>query len=151
MDLRLLVKEYLKNIQQMQIATSNADQSWISTVYFAYDENFDLFWLSRPERRHSIEIEKNPKVSGAIVKQHIYGEKVRGIQFQGIASRLSGTDAERGMEVYNGRYSTPRERVKNILSGENGEKHVVYKIKLSLLVLFDEVNFPQNPSQVIEF
>ena len=150
MDVRSLITDYLKGTQQMQLSTCLDNQPWTCTVYYAYDENLDLYWLSRPERRHSREIEANPNVSGTIVKQHTYGEKVRGIQFVGKAKKLTGIEAVHGMKVYSGRYSTPRERVNNILAGANGEKHVVYKIIPSQYQLFDEVNFPQNPTQILQ-
>jgi uncharacterized protein YhbP (UPF0306 family) len=147
MDVRNLIDKYLEDTQMMQVITTRGDQGWGTTVYFAYDNDLNLYWISRPERRHSQEIESNPKVGGVIVKFHTYGEKVRGLQLEGIAERLQGEEAERGLAVYSSRYSIPRARVLNISGGLNGERHIVYRVKPTLFVLYDEVNFPDDPRQ----
>lgn len=143
------VKTYLASTQLMQISTSSNDQPWTATVYFAFDSNLNIYWLSRSDRRHSLDIEKNPKVSGAIAKLHTYGEKVRGVQFEGVAEKLKGNDATQSLEIYYSRYNKARDRVKNILVGAVGETVVIYKVKPTKFVLFDEVNFPENPRQEI--
>lgn len=147
MDLEKLIREYLEKTQLMQIATCLNNQPWVATVHFAFDENLNLYWISSFDRRHSIEIEQNPNIAAAIVKPHTSGEKVRGIQLSGVASRLSGADIQAGMDIYTKRYTTPRERVKNIVEQTSGENHTVYKIKPELFVLYDEVNFPNSPRQ----
>lgn len=149
MDIKDEVKTYLASTQLMQIATSSNEQPWTATVYFAYDTNLNIYWLSRSDRRHSRDIEKNPKVSGSISKLHTYGEKVRGVQFEGVAEKLMGDDASQCLEIYYNRYNKARERVKNILVGAVGETIVIYKVKPTKFVLFDEVNFPENPRQEI--
>jgi len=71
---------------------------------------------------------------------------VRGIQFQGIAKELSNKkEITPAMEIYAKRYKTPEKRVEAIMN--NTEGHVCYQIKPSLIVLFDERNFPDNPRQ----
>lgn len=149
MDIKDEIKTYLASTQIMQLSTSSNDQPWTATVYFAYDSNLNIYWLSRSDRRHSRDIEKNSKVSGAITKLHTYGEKVRGIQFEAIAEKLAGEDASSGLEIYYERYSMARDRVKNLLVGSAGETLVIYRAIPSRFVLFDEVNFPDNPLQEV--
>lgn len=145
MDLKKLIVEYLQKAKLMQLATSKENQPWVCNVYFAFDDNFNIYWISKPERRHSEEVRNNTKVAGAIVLPHTPGDDVRGIQFQGKAYELSGKDAEDGIKVYAKRYDMPQERVEKILDGSDG--HMIYKIKVDTIVLFDEVNFPKNPRQ----
>lgn len=149
MDIKEEVKTYLASTQLMQIATSRNDQPWSATVYFAYDDDLNIYWLSRSDRRHSQDIEMNPKVSGSVAKLHTYGEKVRGVQFEGVAEKLVDSQASQGLEIYYNRYNKARDRVRNILVGAVGETIVIYKIKPTKFVLFDEVNFPDNPRQEI--
>lgn len=145
MDLKKLITEYLEQARLMQVATSKGDQPWVCTVYFAADDMLNIYWISKPNRRHSEELKNNSKVAGAIVLPHTPGDDVRGIQFQGVAYELSGKDAGEGIGVYAKRYNMPQERVEKILNGTDG--HAVYKIKVDTFVLFDEVNFPDNPRQ----
>ncbi len=136
--------EYLEKARMMQVATAKDGQPWVCTVYFVYDENLNLYWISKTTRRHSEELQINPKVAGVIVLPHTPGDDVRGIQFQGIAKELPTKElALTGVEIYAKRYSMEPERAEKILSGSDG--HVCYKIEPSMFVLFDEVNFPDDP------
>jgi hypothetical protein len=74
------------------------------------------------------------------------GDDVRGIQFEGTAKALTNKDeATVGMKYYAERFGMKPERVNAILNGTDA--HVCYKISPTLYVLFDEVNFPDNPRQ----
>lgn len=145
MDVKQLITDYLQEARLMQVATAKDNQPWVCTVHFAYDEHFNLYWISLPSTRHSQEIMANEKVAGTIVLPHIPGQKPRGIQFQGIAQKAEGDAMQKAMDVYAARMGMNDERKKNILSGEDG--HVPYVIKPTLFVLFDTVNFPDNPRQ----
>lgn len=144
-EIKSLIIDYLDKARMMQVATSNNGQPWACTVYFAYDEDLNLYWISLPSRRHSLEIAQNPKVAGAIVLPHTPGDDVRGIQFEGEAAALYGEDAREGMNYYSSRYKMDAERVAKIVDDTDG--HVCYKIKPRAFVLFDEVNFPDNSRQ----
>lgn len=116
------------------------------TVYFAFDEELNIYWISKPTRRYSEELRNNAKVAGVIVLPHTSGDDVRGIQLQGVAKEL--TDKEgvtNGMKYYAERFGMKQDRVKVILDGTDG--HACYKITPNLYVLFDEINFPDNPRQ----
>ena len=94
MDVRKLISEYFESAQLLQIITSINDQPWAATVFFAYDDDLNLYWISRTDRRHSQEINQNHNVAGVIVKYHTYSEKVRGIQLVGTAEELMGVGRE---------------------------------------------------------
>lgn len=148
MDLRALVQDYLVKAQMMHIATSRDHQPWIATVYFAPDIDMNLYWMSRASRRHSQEIAENPKVAGTIVLPHNYGDKVRGLQFEGIAKQLSDGDAQKGINIYSSRFWIVEDRATTANEGE--DQHFCYQIHPSKFVLFDEVNFPNDPRQELK-
>lgn len=146
MELRKLIEDYLKDARMMQIATAKDNQPWACTVYFAFDEHLNLYWISTPTRRHSEEIRINENVAGTIVLPHTPGDDVRGIQFQGIAKELRDkNEAKEGIKHYAQRYGMDKKRIDAILEREDG--HVCYTISPTLYVLFDEVNFPDDPRQ----
>lgn len=146
MDTRGLIVNYLSQAKLLQVATSVNNQPWACTVYFAFDEALNLYWISKPTRRHSQELRENNKVAGTIVLPHAPGDDVRGIQFQGIAQELTNReDAEKGLTYYAKRFGMDTQRVDNILDGSDG--HVCYKMSPIMYVLFDEVNFPDDPRQ----
>ena len=146
MKLRKFIEDYLKKAKMLQVATVENNQPWACTVYYAFDENLNLYWLSLPSRRHSKEILGNNKVAGTIVFPHNPGDNVRGIQFQGVAKELNNKkEATEGMKYYANRFGMKSERIKAII--ENTDGHLCYKITPILYVLFDEANFPDSPRQ----
>ncbi len=87
---------------------------------------------------------KNPKVAGAISLPQTPDDATRGIQFQGSASLLTEqVDIDKAISVYAVRIF-PRQKIKDLM--ENGN-HRFYRIRPSMFVLFDAVNFPDNPRQ----
>jgi uncharacterized protein YhbP (UPF0306 family) len=146
-----LVKEYLSETKLMQIATAKENKPWAASVWFAHDDKLNLYFISRKTRRHSIEIKENGNVAGVIVKPHLIGsgEKVRGLQFEGTAKECSGEEIDKARELYLNKYPTaekiPIEKLKD------PEFHVAYYvIKPKMFVLFDEVNFPEQPRQELK-
>lgn len=148
MDVRKLVQEYLASAQVMQVATVHDNKPWIATVYFVADAQLNLYWISKGMRRHSRELEKNSHVAGSIVTNHVYGEKVRGLQVEGTAELLKDGEAEQGLNVYKSRFWIVEEREK-ALQGENDPAYC-YRLKPERYVLIDEVNFPDSPRQELK-
>lgn len=59
-----VAKEIIANNIYMTIATASLDgKPWISPVFFAYDERYNLFWVSDKNSRHSTTIRNNPQVA----------------------------------------------------------------------------------------
>lgn len=141
--LRNLIEDYLNEAKLMQVATSKDNRPWACSVYFAFDKDLNLYWISTPTRRHSMEINDNENVAGTIVLPHTPGDAARGIQFEGSAKKLTNkTEIFFGMKCYVKRFGMSKERMNEIIEGKDA--HVCYKIAPKLYVLFDEVNFPDQ-------
>jgi uncharacterized protein YhbP (UPF0306 family) len=69
-DVEKVVREYIDKSIHMSLATSTENKPWVCEVHFAYDDDLNLYWRSKTDRRHSQEIALNPFVAGNIVKQH---------------------------------------------------------------------------------
>lgn len=83
------IHNFLQDKYQMVIATSD-DHPWIATVYFAFDENLNLYFLSNPGTLHCKQIIKNPHVAIAISDSPQEPSKAKkGIQVYGLAERIS--------------------------------------------------------------
>jgi uncharacterized protein YhbP (UPF0306 family) len=146
MDLKKLIKDYLFEAKIMQLATSIDMQPWVCNVWFAPDEEMNIYWFSSITRRHSDEVTKNPKVAAAIVLPQTPDDAPRGLQLEGTAESLTNEkDIDKARSVYEGRIF-PKETIDKLI--ENKEKpHRFYRIKPTKIVLFDVVNFPDNPRQ----
>ena len=145
MDIRSIVKDYLTVAQMLYLGTSHGHRPWVTTLYFAADIDLNIYWLSRRSRRHSQEVEKNSHVAGAIILPHNYGDKVRGIQFEGEARELIDQNAVAGRQIYSSKYWIVEDRVMTTKEGQDDQ--ACYQVRPEKFVLYDEVNFPDNPSQ----
>ncbi|MBI4009752.1 MAG: pyridoxamine 5'-phosphate oxidase family protein [Candidatus Aenigmarchaeota archaeon] len=150
-DLREIVRAYLTETKLMQIATSKDNKPWIATIWYVHDEDLNLYFISRKATRHSIEIKENPNVAGAIVKPHTVGsgEKVRGLQFEGTVEWCFGKILEKARELYYAKYPTAEQVPLEVLQDQNFVA-AFYVIHPKAFVLFDNVNFPDNPRQELK-
>lgn len=141
--IKQLIKEYLKEAKMMQLATSIDNQPWVCSVWFAADEDLNIYWFSSTTRRHSNEVLQNQKVAAAIVLPHTPKDPPRGLQLQGIAEVLENQkDIDKTISVYEGRIF-PKESINSLM--QNKEKpHKFYRIKPTQFVLFDALNFGDN-------
>lgn len=141
--LRDLIKDYLGEAKMMQLATSLDDQPWICNVWFASDDNLNIYWFSSVSRRHSKEIIENNKVAAAIVLPQTPKDPPVGLQLQGIAEMLTKQgDIDKAISVYKDRIF-PQETINKLMQDEE-TPHKFYKITPSQFVLFDAINFGDN-------
>lgn len=146
MDLRKLIEDYLRQAKLMQLATASNNQPWVCSVWFAADSDLNIYYFSSTTRRHSEEVAKNNKVAGAAVLPQNPNDPPRGLYFQGIAEVLkSQKDIDKAISVYAGRIFS-REKITEFMDHKE-KPHKFYRIKPTQFVLFDAVNFPDNPRQ----
>jgi uncharacterized protein YhbP (UPF0306 family) len=146
MNLRKLIEDYLREARLMQLATSIDNQPWVCSVWFAADEDLNIYYFSSVTRRHSKEVLENNKVAGAMALPHIPEDPPRGLQFQGTVEELeTEEDMEKAISVYSGRIFS-KEKIKDLM-GHSTRPHKFYKIKPTQFVLFDTVNFPDESRQ----
>lgn len=152
MNLRKLITDYLEEGRLMQIATVKDNKPWVATVWYACDKNLNIYFISRKTRRHSLEIKNNSAVAGAIVKPHrTLGVKTRGIQFEGNAAEVSVLELPKAFNLFVKRFPKAKKFMKSAQAIiKNITDHHIYKIVPSSIVLFDEVNFPDNSRQELK-
>lgn len=147
--LEKLIREYLKEGALMQVATCENNQPWACNVWYSFDDDLNLYFISSNYRRHCEEIRKHNKVAGSIVHP-IYkkvGQECRGITFEGTAEELGILSSGKAFDNFMKRWPKASMYVtKKSLRG-NMTKVRFYKIKPSTIVLFDEANYSDDPRQ----
>lgn len=134
-DVEKVIREYLPEVIHMSLATSHNNVPWICEVHYAFDDELNLYFRSLQSRRHSKEIAENKQVAGHIVKQHVQGEKPRGVYFEGEAEILENVDENHeAYREYCQRFGTGKEILEEAMK-ENG--HKFYKITVKKFYLFD--------------
>lgn len=94
----------IKLIQKHHIftlATSSENIPYCSTCFYAYYSNENLFvFTSEKNTRHIKEAVNQSKVAGAIALETKIIGKIRGIQFTGEISELSGEELKKLKKIY---------------------------------------------------
>lgn len=82
--------EYLSQHNLMQVATYGSEHPWITSVYYTFDDNLNLYFLSSPNTIHCQQILENPQVAVAITNtQQSLSAKKKGVQLFGTAQQIS--------------------------------------------------------------
>lgn len=106
MDKKLFqaVRNYLKTNRLMTLGTSYKNRPWSATVFFAFDDDFNILFFSREDTRHCQNIKKNKFVSVAINQDWGKPGLIKGLQITGIASRISKNQREKFYSLYCARF-----------------------------------------------
>lgn len=125
-ELRKLILAYLEKNRLMTLATSSGNIPWAATVFFAYEQDLNVYFLSEEETRKIQNILKNTKVAATIDRDQPGSGKVRGIQLEGVA------EVCKAPSVFLARYSW----AKDYLATSR-----IYKITPSKIIYLDDERF----------
>lgn len=97
--LNIRVEQYLRDHNVATLATGSAGDLWAAAVFYVSD-GFTLYFLSAPTSRHALHLEQNPRVAVTIQEDYADWLKIKGVQLEGVASELSGTEEEKARRLY---------------------------------------------------
>lgn len=141
-----LIRKYLPTKNVMQLATARNNQPWSCNVHYYSDEKLNVYWISEPGRRHSLEIQDNPKVS-ATIKIHentATEDYVIGLAFEGTAELVQEFD-ESIAYAYQKKLSKDANFVEDMRN--NVKPYKFYRLVPSKFVLFNTKDFPDDSRQ----
>lgn len=107
----------------MVVSTANeAGKPWVSPVFFAYDEAYNLYWVSYTEAEHSKNIRNRKEVAIVIFDSAAPEGQGQGVYFDAEAHELTNPEEiEQAMEVLSARVTKDEFKVKSIAEvTENG-------------------------------
>ena len=132
-----IIRRYLPEVNQISLATSFENKPWVCEIFFGCDEELHLYFISRPNRRHSLEITKNKHVAGNIVKQYDPSDQKQGVYFEGTCELLENvTQTDPAFVSFCDKFGTDPVLLQE-QKQENG--HRWYKITVNKFYLFDEL------------
>jgi uncharacterized protein YhbP (UPF0306 family) len=143
MDLKKLITKYLNDNKHMQLATVKDGQPWLCTVYFASDDDFNLYWTSGRSRQHSLEILNDSKAAVTIVRDTV---KKQALQIIGNAYEVSDNKLEYAHRLYTVKFG-PKDYDLEEMKKHTADGRSYWVFKPTAISLWDEVNFPENPKQ----
>ncbi len=134
-EIEAIVREYIEQVIHLSLATVKDTKPWVCEVHFSYDDELNLYFTSSKNSRHAQELLANPYVAGNIVTQHFKNQKVRCVEFEGIAEMLSSKDAEEvAYKAYVARFGESEGLLNEIR--KDGDVHS-FRITVSDFFLFD--------------
>ncbi len=84
----------------LSLATVGMGQPWIAPLYYAADENFNLYFVSEKTSRHAQHITRSPQVAVSIFNSQEIPEKVNGVQIKGEARQVGLKELPHALGVY---------------------------------------------------
>lgn len=134
MNVEDAVRQHIQDSIHMSLGTCFNNKPWVCEVHFAYDDDLNLYFRSKPSTRHCLEIAKNSSVSGNIVKQHSLEDDAVGVYYEGRAELLMNVTTEdiayKSMITHN--IAGPD----SIEEAKDPEGHQFYKIAVSCWYIF---------------
>lgn len=146
-----IICENVPKVNILQLATCINNKPWSCNLHYVTDEDMNIYWLSTPERRHSKELEINPRASATIlVHENTKAQDfVIGITVEGQVSKVDRSKYKTILTKYGKKHAINKTSVNLlkflalVVSGK--DQHVLYKLKPTQFVLFDTKHFPDNP------
>lgn len=100
-------RDLLDTNRYLTLGTSEADgRPWVTPVYFAWAPEWEFYWASSIDARHSQNLDVRPDVSIVVFDSSVLPYHGRAVYVVGTAQELSGDDLDRGLACYPG--PTPR-------------------------------------------
>lgn len=94
------IRELLATHNTITLATSGHGRSWAATVFYASDPGLNLYFVSDPKTRHGRDLARDPHVVGTVNPDSATWRDVVGLQIEGEARVVTGTDRADALEAY---------------------------------------------------
>ncbi len=99
--LRDKVLTYLQAHNTMTLSTQSEGQPWAAAVFYVHDDHLNLYFLSDPASRHCQQLTENPGVSGTINEDYHDWRRIKGIQLEGVAEKItSSREKAKALSLY---------------------------------------------------
>lgn len=142
---------YFKDVRLMQLATSRDNQPWLCNVWYVHDTETDnIYFTSRKTRRHSEDIAINERVACTFHKHYEDGLGQRGqsLVIAGKARLLTDELAiGKAFDLYEASHPKLSAMQARDVYCDGSGVHFFYEISPIEIVVFDDVNYPNNPRQ----
>jgi hypothetical protein len=147
-DLGVMAKNIIDTNMYMVLGTADeSGQPWVTPVYFACREYTEFYWMSSPEVRHSRNIMLRPQVSIVIFDSQVSVGAGQAVYMSAVAEELTGIDFDRGLDIYNGRFSNPADHGVRLIKSEDVQAPALYRLYRAIASehwVLDTVNRPDH-------
>ena len=142
-DLFSLTREALSTSYLMSLGIVDSEGPWVADVIFVHDDEFNVYWMSRSNRRHSLAIASNPNVAAAITATMKPGDPDSGVQMSGKAEMIDSVPREIALKYFRKRNKSEPAEDFVVL-----DEHNWYVLRPSRIELIDETHFGYDRQKV---
>jgi hypothetical protein len=93
-------RRFLDEISTLTLATTQGNEPWAATVFFAADKHFNLYFVSDHRTQHGRDTEANPTIAATINPDCDNWHDVRGLQIRGQVSVVEGAERAKALAIY---------------------------------------------------
>ncbi|MEK7620714.1 MAG: hypothetical protein AAB413_05790 [Patescibacteria group bacterium] len=94
-ELHQLTRKVLERGYLLSLGIVDAQGPWVADVIYIFDDDFNLYWMSQPKRRHSQAIDSGSnRVAAAIAVTQGPDQPDEGLQISGTAARVEKPSSE---------------------------------------------------------
>lgn len=93
------VASYLHDHNVATLATGGGGDVWAAAVFYV-NVGVNLYFLSSPTSRHTLNIAKSPRVAATIQEDYSDWRQIKGIQLEGAACEVTGDEAALAYRMY---------------------------------------------------
>lgn len=144
MDSSKVASELILKSDYLSLSTTDGEKPWTTPLYYAVDDHFNFYFVSRKDTQHSVNINKNKYVSFCIFNSEDRSFTAQGLQASGVCTEVGPEDAVRALVCL---YKKKHPSVKDIKSIKLDIKSVtgmvnnrIYKIVLDSVFVLDSNN-----------
>ncbi len=118
-ELRQFLQAFLAHHNTITLATVDAAGApHAAAVFYAADDALNLYFLSSPNSRHSVNLARQPLVAATIQADNQAWQTIQGVQVEGTAQMVDGaTELVRVVQVYVRRFDFLRGLLDGAASG----------------------------------
>jgi nitroimidazol reductase NimA-like FMN-containing flavoprotein (pyridoxamine 5'-phosphate oxidase superfamily) len=87
--------------QYLTLATADSEGCpWVSPVWFAHDDYAEFLWVSRPDARHSLNVQARPAVALAVFDSTVAPHEAQAVYVQADAEQVRTDALDVALSVY---------------------------------------------------
>ncbi|MGW4896130.1 hypothetical protein ACWEQL_28325 [Kitasatospora sp. NPDC004240] len=140
-DLRKGVEGILAGSLVLTLATAGPERGpHANPLFFAYDEDLVLYFVSARSTRHSLHLTEEARASASVfLPPSVFGEELRGVQLSGSAGEAWGWQAQAALAAYQGRFpafARAEEARRQFLDG--GGAAALYRFQVDEITVVDD-------------
>jgi uncharacterized protein YhbP (UPF0306 family) len=147
-DSGIVAKAIIDSNMYMILGTADeSGEPWAAPVYFSHKEYREFYWISSPEVKHSGNVAVRPQVSIVVFNSQVPVGKGHAVYMSAIAEELVGNDFDRGLDIYNRRFSNPAEHGVRLIAPEDVQAPALYRLYRAVVSehwILDTLNKPDH-------